>query len=65
MKPILEKSTSFLIGGMISMVLGLILGLINSNLAVLNFLSGLFLGLSIPLNIVGLYKAGWNISKTS
>jgi hypothetical protein len=53
---IFKKDIYYLVFGLISLALGLFIGLFNSELPIFNFLSGLFTGLSIPLNLFGIYK---------
>lgn len=48
------KTQALLPLGMIALVLGLFLSIIASPFTLVNFLSGFFLGLSIPINGLGL-----------
>ncbi len=54
----IKKEAYFLICGVLSLMLGQALSFSPSELGIFDFLSGVFMGLSVPLNIYGIYLAG-------
>ncbi len=55
---IIKKEAYLLICGVLSLMLGQALSFSPSELGIYDFLSGVFMGLSVPLNIYGIYLAG-------
>ncbi len=53
----------YLTAGIVSLITSLILSTLNSDLTYINFLSGLFIGLSVPLNLYGIWLYGRYIKK--
>ncbi len=55
----------YLTAGIVSLITSLILSALNSDLTYINFLAGLFIGLSVPLNLYGIWLYGRYIKKQS
>jgi len=62
MNKIFKKDIYYIIVGTACMFVSIVLGWINSDASSLHFLTGVFAGISIPLNIFGIYKVSRNIS---
>jgi len=56
LKLFFTNKMNFLRFGLISFAIGILLGKFGSEAAIYNFLTGLFMGLSLPLNIFGIYQ---------
>ena len=56
LKSILSDKMNFLRFGLISLTVGILLDQFGSEAFIYHFLSGLFIGLSVPLNICGTYR---------
>lgn len=61
MKKIFKKDIYYIIVGTACMIISIVLGWINSDISGVNFIMGVFAGISIPLNIFGIYKASREI----
>jgi len=61
LKLFFTNKTNFLRFGLMSLVIGLLFDKFGSDAFIYNFLAGLFIGLSVPLNICGIYKVSRSI----
>ncbi len=51
-----KNEKCYIVFGLVSILAGVVLGRLASDLFIVNFMSGLFIGLAIPLNLYGVYK---------
>lgn len=58
MKNLFKKDINYIIAGSAAFLISVVFNQFNTDAFVVNFLAGLFAGLSIPLNICGIYKFG-------
>lgn len=61
MNKIFKNDIYYIIVGTVCMFISIVLGWINSDTSSINFLTGVFAGVSIPLNVFGIYKVSRNI----
>lgn len=65
MNKIFKNDIYYIIAGTACMFISIVLGWINSDISSVNFLRGVFAGISIPLNIFGIYKISRNIKNNN
>lgn len=61
MNKIFKNDIYYIIFGTACMFISIVLGWVNTDIFSVNFMRGIFAGVSIPLNIVGIYKISRNI----